>query len=297
MKKNFLKTFLFILSIAFVSCQKQPEASFIISDSTVDVGQTVSFANNSTFAESYLWDFGDGTSSTDQSPTHAYQTDGLFTITLKAFSGNGHKMDQSLAFVNVSLLPVAVPPVADFSWLPAMVYVGESIHFTDLSTNSPNSWTWNFDDGTNATAKNPDHTFTTIGSYDVELTATNDDGAGSVMHTINVVNEANPVAGNYNVTNLLLGVTTPYTDVITASTTQNGKVSVTRFGNYINCPLYFLVDGNTLEFPTQSLVCGNPPTWREFYGTGSISGNTITINYTETTDTLCVPGVETYIRQ
>ncbi|QNN40954.1 PKD domain-containing protein [Pedobacter roseus] len=47
------------------------------------------FTNTSLYGDFYEWNFGDGFTSTDQSPTHIYQTDGIFKITLKAFSKNG----------------------------------------------------------------------------------------------------------------------------------------------------------------------------------------------------------------
>ena len=47
------------------------------------------------------------------------------------------------------------------------------MNFTDLSTNAPTTWSWNFGDGGTSTAQNPSHTYTTAGTYTVTLTATN----------------------------------------------------------------------------------------------------------------------------
>jgi uncharacterized membrane protein len=52
-----------------------------------------------------------------------------------------------------------------------------TVQFTDLSTNSPTSWDWNFGDGTHATIQNPSHTYTSPGTYTVILTATNAGGS------------------------------------------------------------------------------------------------------------------------
>jgi PKD repeat protein len=67
------------------------------------------------------------------------------------------------------------PPVADFSASPNPVAVGNSVQFTDLSTNSPTSWAWTFTGGTpsSSSSQNPQVTYNTIGTYTVSLTVTN----------------------------------------------------------------------------------------------------------------------------
>ena len=54
-----------------------------------------------------------------------------------------------------------------------------TVTFTDGSTSTPTSWLWDFGDGdsTNATVQNPVHTFGSVGTYYVNLTATNDGGS------------------------------------------------------------------------------------------------------------------------
>jgi len=56
-----------------------------------------------------------------------------------------------------------------------------NVTFTDMSTNVPTSWSWDFGDGdtTNATKQNPVHTYATAGTFTVKLTATNAGGSGS----------------------------------------------------------------------------------------------------------------------
>jgi len=64
-------------------------------------------------------------------------------------------------------------PIADFSGIPTNVTVGDTIAFTDLSTNTPTSWLWNFGDGGTSTVQNPTHIYITAGTYTVSLTASN----------------------------------------------------------------------------------------------------------------------------
>ena len=58
--------------------------------------------------------------------------------------------------------------------------------FTDLSSGIPTGWTWDFGDGGNSTTQNPSHTYTTIGTYIIELTVTKGSSCNSV-HTDSVV--------------------------------------------------------------------------------------------------------------
>ncbi len=76
-------------------------------------------------------------------------------------------------------------PVAAFSASPTTVCVGSSTTFSDLSTNSPISWSWSFTGGTPAlsTLQNPVVTYTAVGTYAVSMTATNT--SGSDNETIN----------------------------------------------------------------------------------------------------------------
>jgi Zn-dependent metalloprotease len=54
-----------------------------------------------------------------------------------------------------------------------------TIQFTDLSSETPTSWSWDFGDGQTSTTQNPSHTYTTSGTYDVTLTSTNSFGSSS----------------------------------------------------------------------------------------------------------------------
>jgi len=85
-------------------------------------------------------------------------------------------------------LPFPDPAVADFKWSPASPRVGQTVNFTDWSTNTPTSWAWAFGDGATSTDRNPTHAFAAAGTYTVTLTATNASGPSNlVMHDITVV--------------------------------------------------------------------------------------------------------------
>lgn len=82
---------------AYIYLQDSPTAQFDIStDTTVCMGQNISFANTSTGANDYYWDFGDGTSSTSINPNHTYTSPGVYTVTLVVSNKNtGEKPDSN----------------------------------------------------------------------------------------------------------------------------------------------------------------------------------------------------------
>jgi PKD repeat protein len=75
------------------------------------------------------------------------------------------------------------PPVADFSGSPVSGAAPLTVNFTDLSTNSPTSWAWDFGDGGTSTEQNPAYTYSADGSYTVSLTASNQYGSNTATKT------------------------------------------------------------------------------------------------------------------
>ncbi|MBL0105641.1 MAG: T9SS-dependent M36 family metallopeptidase [Bacteroidetes bacterium] len=122
------------------------------------------------------------------------------------------------------------------------------VHFTDMSTDIPQSWAWDFGDGGSSTLQNPTHTYTTAGTFTVTLTVTNTIGNDVMVKSsyISIIIDAAPTVsgdtlicsgdatlltanvsiGNdaewYDVTNTLLATGTTYTTPnIFANTTYN----------------------------------------------------------------------------
>jgi PGF-pre-PGF domain-containing protein len=90
-----------------------------------------------------------------------------------------------------SLIKVIVP-VANFSTNVTGGEVPLSVQFTDLSQNVE-SRSWVFGDGTNSTEQNPEHTYSSAGSYTVNLTVSNGNGTDSMLATIITVSEKTPM--------------------------------------------------------------------------------------------------------
>ncbi|MCK5775269.1 MAG: PKD domain-containing protein [Bacteroidales bacterium] len=68
-------------------------------------------------------------------------------------------------------------PIAAFVASTSSISEGETVDFTDKSTNTPTSWTWDFGDGNTSTLQNPSNKYETEGTFAVSLVATNADGS------------------------------------------------------------------------------------------------------------------------
>lgn len=79
----------------------KPTASFTVSSTTADVGEEITFTNTSEDATSYVWSFGDGTTSTVESPSKTYSAAGTFEVTLAATGSGGS--DQATETITVSV--------------------------------------------------------------------------------------------------------------------------------------------------------------------------------------------------
>jgi PKD repeat protein len=116
---------------------------------------------------SWLWDFGDGSTSTEQNPFHLYTEPGSHTVTLTASreSGVGPYTDTE---IKADLISVYTR--AEFVGTPRVGYNNLTVQFADLSTGSPTTWFWSFGDGEYSTEVNPVHTYASPGAYSVQLT-------------------------------------------------------------------------------------------------------------------------------
>ena len=83
--------------------------------------------------------------------------------------------------------PVPGQPDASFTRTPASGVAPLQVAFTDTSTNTPTSWAWSFGDGATSAVRNPTHTYTAPGTYDVTLTVANGVGSDSITSVGSVV--------------------------------------------------------------------------------------------------------------
>ena len=160
-----------------------PEPGFSVSSNPAEVDQDITFTNDSLNADSYEWDFGDGSPVvTDVDPVHAYTASGTYTVTLSATGEGG----TSSATQQIIINDVAIPaPVANFAVDVASGTVPLTVTFTDLSTDADTySWDFNGDGVEDATGAGP-HQFVydVAAQYTASLTVSNGSGTSAPFTT------------------------------------------------------------------------------------------------------------------
>lgn len=152
-------------------------------------GNVISFINTSSNASSYLWDFGDGTTSTLQSPAHSYVSPGNYTVKLVTYDTFGCPSIKTLS----NYIQVKPSPLAEFSVnTNTACNAGQIFNFSSTTT-AVNSWSWDFGDGTSSPVENPSHTYTVSGTYSVSLTATNTQGCSHTSTSYGYITVETPL--------------------------------------------------------------------------------------------------------
>ena len=140
---------------------------------------TVSFVDQSgSSPTAWLWDFGDGSTSTLQNPTHIYTSPGTYSVRLTATTAVGTASKTFTGYVQVTTPAMSV--VADFSATSLAGAAPLTVAFSDRSAGNPTSWSWSFGDGTTSAEQYPSHVYTSAGSYSVMLTIAGPGGTDSI---------------------------------------------------------------------------------------------------------------------
>jgi gliding motility-associated-like protein len=130
---------------------------------------------------SYVWDFGDGQTSTDKDPRHNYTTNGSYTVSLIAVNSSGCR--DTLRKTNLIVLGSTL---TQFN-IPGNVCTGQPFFATNTSNPAPASVQWHFGDGTHSTNTNPQKSYAAAGTYTVQLVNQFATCADSISKTITVL--------------------------------------------------------------------------------------------------------------
>jgi PKD repeat protein len=140
-----------------------------LSNTSGCAGLKVDFSTEpTTKLKSYLWDFGDGNTSTASSPTHIYNNVGIFPVLLTYQTEGG--CTDTVWLRNIQTFSKPIPSFTT----PIKIHCGGRATFYDLTPSPVNYWTWDFgDNGSISHDKNPYHNFGDTGYFDIKLIAFN----------------------------------------------------------------------------------------------------------------------------
>lgn len=174
---------------------------------------SATFTNTSTGATSYLWNFGDGGTSTQANPGHTYTSAGTYNVCLTATNACGSNQTcQQVTVANCAL------PISGFT----QVTNNLQVTFSNTSTGAT-TYAWNFGNGQTSTLASPSVTYSSAGTYNVCLTATNGCGSQQYCQQVTVVSCVLPTAAFTQSANNLQ---------VTFSNTSTGATSYAwNFGN------------------------------------------------------------------
>lgn len=193
-------------------------------------------------------------------------TSGNVAVTPTNSCGNGGQATKA-----VTIAPCGSAPVANFSVDATTICLGESVDFTDLSSNSPTSWLWNFGDGGSSSSQNTTYTYNTPGTYTVTLTATNASGSDDEEKTnLIVVSPQDDASFSY--------ITSTYCqDGVDPTPTINGTLG----GTFSRSPVGLVINSSTGVIDLSASTAG---TYTVTYTTG---GNCSDFQNTQVTIVSC----------
>jgi PKD repeat protein len=198
-----------------VGATRAPEAFFQILAPTPVAGSPVPFTNQTTHgARSLFWDFGDGTTSNEENPSHTFAATDDYIVRLTATNEIGsstHEMTVTVLAKSGGTSPTA----SNFSWTPEKPVIGQLVTFTDKSTGTITRWRWNFADGSEPNyERNPTHVFRNWGQKNVELWVSNQYGRKAILLFIQVLSNTGPPLADFDFTPFAVrvGQTVTFTD-------------------------------------------------------------------------------------
>ncbi len=170
----------------------EPIANFIAEPTNGISPLQVEFQDLSTgYISEWLWDFGDGNSSTEQNPLHVYETADSFSVSLTVEGPDGLNTLVKENYIVVN----EAQPVAVFAADTTGGIAPLTVQFADSSTGTITEWSWDFGDGETSDEQNPEHTYTVADTFSVSLSVSGPGGSDTCVKTnYIIVIEPAPIA-------------------------------------------------------------------------------------------------------
>ena len=248
---------------AVVIIHPLPTINFIYtlpSCQTRDITFTDNSVPNVGTLTNWLWNFGDPSSGTSnssslQNPIHTFNAAGNYNVSLTVTTSNG--CSNAIPFIRV--VTINDRPLAGYI-IPEVCLSDTYAQFLDTSkvaTGNITAWSWNFADPNatvpnpnNSTSQNPTHSYTTIGTYNVQLIATSNNGCKDTIIQPLVINGSFPVA-NFTVNNPTTLCANDSVAIVNSSTVFPGTITkVEIYWDNVNFPAAFQTD----DLPTTGKV-------------------------------------------
>ncbi len=194
MKTSFKLAAVLGAMLAFAACQPEDKPVVSPEEPKVEVKADFSFevnnlevvfTNKSEGAASYKWEFGDGETSKEVSPTHTYASAGEYTVKLTAANADGETAKAEKK-VQVS---GAVKAYFTYKALDGRAgKFGKIVSFDATASENASSIAWDFGDGQTSSEFKADHEFPEFGEYEVKATVKGDNGSEDVYsQTVEVI--------------------------------------------------------------------------------------------------------------
>lgn len=176
---------------SYVILSDKPKASFSYS---AGANTVINFSNASSNGNFYRWDFGDGSFSIDKSPSHNYNADGEYSVTMTAQNSCGTD-------TVISKITVQSQPKAAFTVSTKTGCVPLTVNIQNLSSANTNIWHWKFAgaDIDTSSQRNPIVKYSKAGTYDISLVAKNARGSDSIFQKAIIIVNDKPTA-NFEIT-------------------------------------------------------------------------------------------------
>ncbi|MFT4152802.1 PKD domain-containing protein [Parafilimonas sp.] len=158
---------------AYIKVFRTPQATFSSDVSTGCSPLNVAFTDNTSLTgvtvKSRTWDFGDGTTSSEQNPSHIFTGTKTYyiSLTIETTDGCASQAEQEES------IHVGTSPTAAFTATPLDGCAAELRQFTNKSSSNVKSWSWSFGDSSTSTEESPLHHYEDSGWFSVRLIVNN----------------------------------------------------------------------------------------------------------------------------